>query len=140
MKDISNIIMISGPVASRAEERDILKADAPETKIYNLEEVVSAVKEMLARDILQSLPGLNCGTCGHDTCIELAKAISAGEAIKDDCQVLSTSLAILEVDGKIIPLSKFPQQILRGVTLGVLSNLRGVDKHPKNIKIIIKAE
>ena len=140
MKDISNINMISGPVASKPEERNILKADFPEMKVHDLEEAVSAVKEMLAKDPLQNLPSLNCGHCGYDTCLELANAISAGEATKNDCKVFSTSLATLEVDGKIIPLSMFPQKILRGVIMGVLNNLRGVDKHPKKITINIKAE
>ena len=140
IKDVSNIIMISGSIADKPEEKSVLQAECPEIRVLGLEEGVSVVKEMLTKDILEHLPGLDCGHCGYDTCLALAQAIAAGEATKNDCQVLSTDLVALEVDGKTIPLSKFPQQILKGVTMGVLSNLRGVDKHPKHIKIKIKAE
>jgi molybdopterin-guanine dinucleotide biosynthesis protein B len=140
MKDVSKIIGISGLIAGKPKEQEILKAKHSEIKVLGMEEAVSAVKEMLTKDILESLPGLNCGHCGRDTCLALAQAITAGDATKNDCQVLSTDLVALEVDGKIVPLSKFPQQILKGVTMGVLSNLRGVDGQPKHIKIKIKAE
>jgi len=140
MKNISNIVMISGSIVSKAKEREMFTAKFPEIRVYDLEEMVSAIKEMLVKKVLRSLPGLNCGHCGHDTCLGLAEAILSREANREDCEVLSTNLATLEVDGIVIPLGKFPQQILRGVTMGVLNNLKGVDKHLKKIKLTIKTE
>ncbi|UCD96074.1 MAG: molybdopterin-guanine dinucleotide biosynthesis protein B, partial [Candidatus Bathyarchaeota archaeon] len=68
MKDSSNIITITGPIAGRPKEQEILKEKHREIKILDLEDAVSVVKEMLTKDILGSLPGLNCGHCGRDTC------------------------------------------------------------------------
>jgi molybdopterin-guanine dinucleotide biosynthesis protein B len=140
MKDIPHIIMVSGSIASKAGEREKFRAEFPETEVYSFEELVSAVKEMLAKEVLRSLPGLNCGHCGHDMCLGLAKVILRGEATVEDCEVLSTNIATLKVDGGIIPVGKFPQEILRGVTLGVLKALKGVGEHPKNIEVSIRID
>jgi NAD-dependent dihydropyrimidine dehydrogenase PreA subunit len=38
-----------------------------------------------AEEILNSLPGLDCGLCGAPTCKELARDVSLGEAERKDC-------------------------------------------------------
>jgi molybdopterin-guanine dinucleotide biosynthesis protein B len=140
INDVHNIVMVSGSIARNLEERKRLQAAFPEIGVYSLEELVPVIKEMLVKEILQSLPGLNCGHCGHDTCLGLAKVIVTGEATKEDCEVLSTNVATLKVDGIVTPLGKFPQEVLRGVTLGVLTSLKGVSKHLKNIEVTIKTD
>jgi molybdopterin-guanine dinucleotide biosynthesis protein B len=140
VKDIQNVVMISGSIASKVKEKEMFRAEFPEIRVYELEEVISAVKEMMTQEILRSLPGLDCGHCGHAECLGLVKDILRGEATREDCVVLSTNLATLKVDGEVIPLGKFPQQILRSVTLGVLNTLKGVGKHPKTVELTIKTE
>lgn len=140
LKEISNIVMVSGYIASRSREREKFQKEFPETPVYNFEELVSALKEKLIRSIVRRLPGLNCGHCGYDTCLEFAKAVLKGEAIMQDCEVLATNIATLKVDGKNIPVMNFVQQIIRGVTLGVLGTLKGVKKHPNCIEIKVKAD
>jgi len=139
IKEICNIIMVSGYITSKAEEKEKLKTQFPEIKVYNLEELVSSIKNMLVQEIVKSLPGLNCRHCKYDLCLGLAKAVSRGEAVIEDCVVLTTNISMLKVDGKIVQMGEFPQEILRGVILGVLGSLKGVKKHPKDIDIKIKA-
>ena len=140
LKEISNVVMVSGSISSSVKEKEMFEAKFPKTPVYDFEEVVSALKEMLADSIVRELLGLNCKHCGYDSCRDFAKAILRGEATIKDCEVLTTNIATLKVDGKKIPIGKFPQQIIRGVTLGVLDTLKGVRKHPHLIEITVKAD
>lgn len=140
VKEISNIVIVSGLIAGNAEEKEKFKEEFPKNPVYDFEEVVSELKEMMADSILKGLPGLNCKHCGYDSCREFAKAILRGEATMKECEVLATDIATLKVDGKNVPIGKFPQQIIRGVTLGVLETLKGVRKHPHRIEISINAD
>jgi molybdopterin-guanine dinucleotide biosynthesis protein B len=139
LNEISNIVLVSGSISSSAEEKEKFEAKFPKTPVHDFEEVVSALKEMLADSILRSLPGLNCKHCGYDSCRDFAKAILRGEATIKDCEVLATNIATLKIDGKNIPIGKFPQQIIRGIVMGVLETLKGVGKHPHRIEITVKA-
>ena len=40
-----------------------------------------------ARQILQLLPGTNCGVCGYTSCEECASAIASGDASYDVCRI-----------------------------------------------------
>jgi hypothetical protein len=46
----------------------------------------------------------------------------------------------LKVDGKTISIGKFPQQIIRGVTLGIINSLKGVKKHPHTVEINVRTD
>jgi molybdopterin-guanine dinucleotide biosynthesis protein B len=139
-KEISNIVIVSGLIASNAEEKEKFEEEFVKNPVYDFEEVVSKLKEMMIDSILKNLPGLNCKHCGYDSCREFAKAILSGEATMRQCEVLATDIATLKVDGKTVPVGKFPQQIIRGVTLGVLETLKGVRKHPHRIEILVNAD
>lgn len=138
IKEIPSITMVSGSIANNMSEKEKLKSMFPEIEVRNLEELVSSIKEMLIKEFLRRLPGLNCGHCGYDSCLGLARAILRKKATIEDCEVLATDISTLKVDDKIIPIGKFPQEIIRQVTLGILSSLKDVGKHPKKIEIKIK--
>ncbi len=42
------------------------------------------------REILERLPGFNCGACGHDRCDEFAEALIEGRAAIEDCPYLKS--------------------------------------------------
>lgn len=107
IKDIPNIIMISGPIINKSEERKMLMKKFPQIPAYSFEEIVSDLKERLVKRTLKSIPGLNSTT--------------------------------LKVDGKIIPLGRFPRKFLIGVIRGVLGSLKDVKKNPREIEILIRA-
>ena len=138
MKVISNVIMVSGPIADDAGETEKLKTQLPETGVYRFEELVSALKEKIAFEVLKRLPGLNCGHCDYTSCLKLSKAILLGKATLDDCEALTTRIVVLKIDDRVVPLSKFPQDILRGTIMGMLGSLKDVENHPKNIEIRIR--
>ena len=41
-------------------------------------------------EIVEALPGLNCGSCGYDSCGEFAQALKSGKASTEDCSVADT--------------------------------------------------
>jgi molybdopterin-guanine dinucleotide biosynthesis protein B len=140
IKDIPNIVMVSGSIVYNDVEKEKFRQEFPEIGIYNLEDLVLAIKEMLCKDIVRNLPGLNCGHCSYDTCFGFTKAVLNGDVSLEDCEVLSSSLITLKIDGEVIHLSKFPQEILRGIILGALKSLKDVSKNPKEIDISIKVD
>lgn len=138
MKEVTNIIIVSGSIAEKADEKENVKKQFPELEVYLFEEIVIAVKELLEKEILKELPGLNCKHCGYDSCLSLAKAFLEGETKLEECKVLSEEVATLKVDGRVVPLGKFPQEILRGTIIGLLGSLKGVGDNPNSVEIKLK--
>lgn len=81
------------------------------------------------------LPGLDCGSCGHETCAGLAAQIVAGNALPQDCQARKTSLEVL-VNGKNLGMNPFVERIISKSILGMLSELKGYS--PGKVDITIK--
>jgi len=75
---------------------------------------------------LQRLPGLDCGDCGYQSCMELARVFAAGDAALDDC-VVSHGGVTVTVDGTMIPLKPFVQSFVEGTVRGMLRSLKGVE-------------
>lgn len=140
LKEISNVIIVSGKILGSAEEREKFETEFKKPPVYNLEQIISALKDLLVDSIIKDLPGLNCKECGYASCLDLVKATLKGEATINDCQVQKTNIAKLKVDGKTISIGKFPQQIIRGVTLGIINSLKGVKKHPQNVEINVRTD
>jgi molybdopterin-guanine dinucleotide biosynthesis protein B len=139
-REISNIVMVSGSLVRKSQEKKDFRTEFSETPIYDFEELVTAIKERLIHSILRRLPKLNCGHCGYDTCLEFAKAILRGEVTMDDCEGLATNIATLRVDGENIPIMKFVQKIIRSVTLGITKTLKGVKRHFSYVEIMVKVD
>ncbi|MCD6530163.1 molybdopterin-guanine dinucleotide biosynthesis protein B [Candidatus Bathyarchaeota archaeon] len=81
-------------------------------------------------EILDQLPGLNCGRCSYRSCLGLAKAIHAGEASLDDCTVRSSrkgQRCVILIDGKEVPVVPFVSEIIGKAVLAMVSTLKGVD-------------
>lgn len=139
LKEISNVVMISGAILKKVNEKEKFEAEFRDPPVYDSEEMISAVKEMLVDSIADSLPGLNCKKCGYDSCVDLVKAILRGEATIKDCEVQGTNIANMTIDGESVRLGKFPQEIIRNVTLGIIKSLKEVKKHPRNVEITVNA-
>ncbi len=108
----------------RTEER-------PNTVILyndNFDEVLHyAVEGVETERILEELPGLDCGKCGNDTCVEFAKAVRQKKNTVDDCEYYSEKKVSLMVDGREVPLGKFAKDIVSGTVTGMVSTLKGVE-------------
>lgn len=83
------------------------------------------------------LPGIDCGSCGFPTCHMLGQEILKGNKSISDCTVLSAKKdVVLKVDGKVVPLMPFVEDIIKNMTIEALSTLKGIDG--KTISLTIK--
>lgn len=83
-----------------------------------------------------ALPGLDCGTCGNETCRGLAGLIVSGKAGIEDCKASSPDMNIT-VNGKTLGLNPFVKNIIAGSIRGMLVNLKGYG--PGRIEISMDA-
>ncbi len=74
--------------------------------------------------ILEKLPRIDCGECGHATCGEMAEAIMEGDATIDDCRVLRAGGVRISVDGENLPLNKFVGEVVENTIRGMLSPMK----------------
>ena len=72
------------------------------------------------------LPGMNCGKCGYNDCMEMAEAIFRGEKAISDC-LMQEGFVRATVDGKEIPMGRFVQDIVSKTIFGMVASLKGVD-------------
>ena len=80
------------------------------------------------------LPNLDCGSCGFETCYELAREIVNGTRSVEDCVSLQPATEV-RIDGELMPMNPFISDIVRGTILGMLSPLKGFKKGKVEIKI-----
>ena len=83
-------------------------------------------QEKKVKNILQKLPGINCGKCGA-TCFELAKKISKGEAKLEDCKSLPSKGLKMEINGMKIRLGDFPEELIINQFRAIAKCLKGRD-------------
>jgi len=124
LRSISNIVAVSGSIIEEADKIEILRKKYPGVNLMKPDEVVEFLRNLVIKNWLENLPGLNCGHCKYGSCAEMAKALMEGRASLDECVAISTSISKIIVDGKTIPLSKWPQMILREIVLGFLRSLK----------------
>jgi len=93
-------------------------------------------------EILEELPGLDCGDCGFESCEGMAQAIVEGKAKLKDCRVLSAGdVAVLKINEETVPLNRFVQQTMKEVVLGMLRPLKKSDlKEGDTVSLKIKFE
>lgn len=99
--------------------------------IEDSEELYSTIKSRAFR----KLPNENCRRCGRRSCSELAREIFEGAAKDEECAQL-TDRVTLQVDGKMITLSPFVQDVVESTVRGLTSSLKGGEG--KEIKIELR--
>jgi molybdopterin-guanine dinucleotide biosynthesis protein B len=80
------------------------------------------------------LPNLDCGSCGFETCYELAREIVRGTRSVEDCVSLQPATEV-RIDGQAMPMNPFISSIVRNTILGMLSPLKGFKKGKVEISI-----
>ena len=124
LRSISNIVAVSGSITDMVDQVESLRKRHPEINLMKPEEVAKFLRNLIIEDWLKRLPGLNCGHCKYGSCAEMAKALVEGRASLDECTVISTSISKVTVDGRMIPLSRWPQTVLREIILGFIRSLK----------------
>lgn len=123
---------ISGKYALSGQES---YAGLPVIDGINGAEKLADLIEKIVPELLYDIDKDCCGKCGTDCRGFLAKIIK-GQASRDDCALNNESIK-LKIDGKSIPIVPFVQKLLRNVTMGVVSELKGYKPNSK-IEIEIK--
>lgn len=82
--------------------------------------------EVAVERVLEKLPGLDCGKCGHD-CEELARAIVAQKHRIEDCAELAEVDVEIFIGKNKIPNGRFASKIVNNTVRGMLSSLHGYE-------------
>jgi len=107
-----------------------VKLDVPVFKIStDSEKIADLVCEKAFK-----LPNLNCGSCGYESCFELAKEIAQGRKSINECVSLNSPIKIT-VNGNSLALNPFVTKVIQGAIEGMLSPLKGFRKGEIEIKI-----
>jgi len=102
----------------------------PVLKLDQVKELADIVEEKA----LPVLPRLDCRRCGYPSCEEFALAVLQGKAKVEDCQPMH-DLVSLRVDGRVIPLNPFVQDLITGTIRGMLSSLKGAKGKEFEIRV-----
>lgn len=81
-----------------------------------------------------TLPALDCGECGEETCAGLAQRIVSGQSTAADCKSLDEDFSVT-VGGAPIGMNPFVARIVSGAIKGMLSELKGYSPGPVEIRI-----
>jgi len=141
IKESKNVLAIVGfipklPIISQ----NIPYFKSPD-KLKELADLVESHLEpqLKLRDLLRKLPGLDCGDCGFNSCLELAKAIVKGRSTIEECYTLKEKGVTMKIDDKTVPMNPFVQDVARSIVLGFISILKGTEiKGDETIHITIK--
>ncbi|MCK4651833.1 MAG: molybdopterin-guanine dinucleotide biosynthesis protein B [Methanosarcinales archaeon] len=118
---IPKIVLGEMPIES---EDDMRRYD-PATDDF--EGLLSYITETIeVKKTYNKLPGMNCGKCGYNDCMEMADAIFRGEKAISDC-LMQEGFVRATVDGKEIPMGPFVQDIVSKTIFGMVASLKGVD-------------
>ncbi len=81
------------------------------------------------KEILNKLPGIDCGHCGPPRCVDFAQLILDGTKKIDDCYIIQKRKELeisIKINGETIELHPFVADIIRKPILAALSTLKGV--------------
>jgi len=104
---------------------------------YTLKEV-GELADLVWEKAYNLLPGLNCGQCGHGSCLEMGRAILRGEEETGSCVAYGGPIT-LRVNGVQIPLGGFTGKALINVVLGYVKTLKGVEA-PRKVEVEFEAD
>jgi molybdopterin-guanine dinucleotide biosynthesis protein B len=126
-----DVILIEGRKEAKIQKiavGDIEIDDATLRYDENFDEILGYIIDSIEIDrIYDELPKLDCGKCGNENCMEMAKAIHRGEKSIEDCIIPKNGVK-LRVNGEDIPIGPFVLDIIKNTILGMISSLKGVEK------------
>ncbi|NJE01568.1 molybdopterin-guanine dinucleotide biosynthesis protein B [Thermococcus sp. JdF3] len=85
------------------------------------------------------LPNIDCGLCGFK-CAEMARMIVNGEKTLKDCVVLSSKPKVtVKIDGQVLPMKDWVQELVEKTIKGMLSAMKGYHEG-RRIEIVIRED
>jgi molybdopterin-guanine dinucleotide biosynthesis protein B len=130
------IIFVTGPVLKTPAEADKTRKDFTLIPSSDKDKMYKEISKYGIRSILKQTPMLDCGDCGYKSCAAFAKAVWAKQIELMNCPQLTGKL-VLEIDGEVVPIKQFVQDIIAKGIYGMITSLRGIPPHPKKITITL---
>jgi molybdopterin-guanine dinucleotide biosynthesis protein MobB len=124
----TDVVFLEGFKQSHHPKIWLGEGNGPNVVLHN-PSLAHAERYIRKQIVIEQLPGLNCGDCGHFSCAELAGAIVEGCASLQDCNASEAPSVTVEIDGVAIPLKLFVKKFIAGTIRGMLSSLHDVDTH-----------
>lgn len=124
---------VSGVIANQMNEYNGLP-------VINCIKDTKGLVDYIEKKVPKLLPDFDpecCGACGQN-CHEMLRDIISGKRHRSDC-VISKSSVSLRINGKLVDMVPFVQNILRNTVLGVVSELKGFSEN-SDIEISIGNE
>ena len=132
---LPRVLVLKKPADAEALDRGLAVATWGKIKTHYLPHAGS-IQDLA--DIVQSrgfaLPGLDCGTCGRETCLDLAREMVAGKAGIQDCQAMHSRMKVT-VNNQELAMNPFVERIITRSIQGMLSELKGYSPGKINISI-----
>jgi len=128
----TGIFAVSGKVAEE------LGGEYKGVPVINVMKEPEKLADLVIEKVFKLLPDVDkncCNACGYG-CRGLTDKIIKGEAKREDC-IQKTSSVKLFIDGKEIGMVPFVEEIIRNVTTGAVSGLKG---YKKNSEIVVKLD
>jgi len=93
--------------------------------VFNVtpDEIVSLV-DLVEERTYDVIPGSNCGECGYEDCLDMAKAIIRGETQEKSCKMRKLREVELYIGDVKIPLNPFVQDFIKESVLGMIRTLK----------------
>jgi molybdopterin-guanine dinucleotide biosynthesis protein B len=82
----------------------------------------------------------NCGECGYDNCLDMARAIIRGETSEMKCKMKKIMEVELYIGDEPIHLNPFVQDFIKKSVLGMVNSLKTHGKEPiqENVELFIR--
>lgn len=108
----------------------------PESKYTGDATPISDTKKLA--DIIETkaypmLPGIDCHSCGFDTCRQMGMKLLLNEAKIEQC-VGYRKDRVLKVNGAYVPMGNFVREAMQNVVLGFIKTLKG-GEDPKKVEL-----
>lgn len=108
--------------------------------VFNItpDEIISLV-DLVEKRTYDIIPGADCGECGYEDCLEMAKSIISGDSSEDVCKMRKLREVELYIGDKKIPLNPFVQDFIKKSVIGMISTLK-TDETDENRDVNDKIE
>ena len=133
------VIFVTGPILETTKEANKIQKDFTLIPSSDKAKIYKEISKYGIRSILKQTPLLDCGDCGYKSCAAFAKAVWERQTELMNCPQLTGKL-VLEMDGEIVPIKQFVQDIIAKGIYGMITSLKGVPPHPKRIHITLHSQ
>ena len=139
------VFMLENPAIYFTEMDSLNGINSDDVLVIEKAEDLSSLREELIERVriakaYSRLPKIDCGKCGRKTCYEFAVDLVRNKADLKECVTLvSEKKLVLKVNGKIIFLNPWLQDLIRNTIMTLIGSLKGVEiKGDEKLSVEVK--